>query len=82
MAYEQYLIHHGLTEECMKKKNELLWSISLIMIGLATLILAGANIAGVDLPDYITRILGIIDLIALPVLVYSTVKKVRKDTAI
>ena len=66
----------------MKKKNELLWSISLIMIGLATLILAGANIAGVDLPDYITRILGIIDLIALPVLVYSTVKKVRKDTAI
>ena len=32
-----------------------------------------------ELPDVATRILGILDLIALPFLTYSTVKKVKKD---
>lgn len=63
----------------MKKKNELLWSISLIVIGLATLILAGSNVIGIELPDIAVRILGIVDLIALPFLAYSTVIRVKKD---
>ncbi len=63
----------------MKKKNDLVWSISLMIIGIATFILAGANVAGIELPDVAVRILGIVDLIALPFLAYSTVKKVKKD---
>ncbi|MBQ7007642.1 MAG: hypothetical protein IJN05_00350 [Ruminococcus sp.] len=63
----------------MKKKNDLVWNISLILIGLLTIILAGSNIVGIELPDAAVRILGIVDLIALPFLAYSTVKKVKKD---
>ncbi len=62
----------------MKKANDLIWSISLIIIGIATIILAGSNIIGIGLPVVMTRILGIADLIALPFLVYSTVKKAKK----
>ncbi len=53
----------------------IMWSISLILIGIATIILAGANIAAIDLPDIIVRVLGVLDLLSLPVLVFSTVKK-------
>lgn len=61
----------------MKKKNDLMWAFSLMIIGIATIILAGSNIIGTELPDIAVRIIGIIDLIALPILAYSTVKKVR-----
>ena len=63
----------------MKKKKDLMWSISLIANGIATIILAGANIVGIDLPDMLVRLLGIVDLVALPILVYSAIKKVKKD---
>ncbi len=63
----------------MKKANDLIWGISLIIIGIATIILAGSNIIGIELPVIMTRILGIADLIALPFLVYSTVKKAKKE---
>jgi len=62
----------------MKKKNDLIWGFSLIIIGAATIILAGSNVIGVELPDIAVRIVGIVDLIALPVLAYTTVKKVKK----
>ena len=60
----------------MKKRNDLLWSISLLVIGLATIL----NIIGIDAPDIVVRIIGVIDLLALPVLVYTTVKKFKKDS--
>ena len=63
----------------MKKKYDFLWSISLMSIGIAAFILAGANIVGIELPDIAVRILGIVDLISIPFLVYSTVKKAKKD---
>ncbi|MEZ3454995.1 MAG: hypothetical protein K1W17_11620 [Oscillospiraceae bacterium] len=62
----------------MKKKNDLIWGFSLIIIGAATVILAGSNVIGLKLPDIAVRIIGIVDLIALPVLAYTSVKKVRK----
>ncbi len=64
----------------MKKRNDLLWSISLLVIGLATIILTGLNIIGIDVPDIVVRIIGVIDLLALPVLAYTTVKKIKKDS--
>ena len=64
----------------MKKRNDLLWSISLLVIGLAAIILTGLNIIGIDVPDIVVRIIGVIDLLALPVLAYTTVKKIKKDS--
>ena len=64
----------------MKKRNDLLWSISSLVIGLATIILTGLNIIGIDVPDIVVRIIGVIDLLALPVLAYTTVKKFKKDS--
>ena len=63
----------------MEKRNNLLWSLSLLVIGIATVILAGSNIIGIELPDIAVRITGVIDLIALPVLAYTTVKKIKKN---
>lgn len=64
------------------KTLDLMWSLSLTVIGVATLILAVSNIIGAELPDILTRILGIADLIALPLLIFSTVKKAVKKTEI
>ncbi len=49
-----------------------------MVIGIATLILAGSNIIGIELPDIAVRIIGIVNLVALPVLAYTSVKKVKK----
>lgn len=54
-----------------------MWSISLMVIGIATLFLIGANIFTMRLPDMIVRTLWIIDLVSLAVLVFSTVKKAK-----
>jgi len=59
-------------------KVNAMWSVSLLIIGVATFILAGASIIGLTLPDIAVRILGMMDLIALPVLGFSTVKKSRE----
>ena len=61
------------------KKVNTMWSISLLVIGTATFILAGANVIGLELPDIAVRILGIMDIIALPVLGFSTVKKFKNS---
>ena len=54
-----------------------MWSFSLMAISIATIILAGANIVGIELPDIIVRVLSVIDFVSLPVLVFSTVKKAK-----
>lgn len=63
----------------MEKKKNLMWSLSLITIGITSIILNGSNIFGLELPDLLTRVLGIINLIAIPVLIYSTVKRLKKE---
>lgn len=60
----------------MKTVN-ILWSLSLIIIGICTVISAGANILRIDMSDIIIRIVGIIVLIALPILAYTTVRKIK-----
>ncbi len=60
------------------KKNDRLWCVSLLVIGVATIILAGSNVIGAALPDAIVRMVGLVDLIALPILAYTTVKRMKK----
>lgn len=57
----------------------MLWSISLLVISIATLINAVAGIMGYVLPDMLVRGLGIATLIALPLFIYATVKKMKKE---
>ena len=64
-------------KDVSSKNINLFWAISLMAIGIATFIIAVTNIIGVQLPDIVIRILGIIELIALPVLVFTTIKKVK-----
>ena len=57
------------------KKINMMWGISLLVIGIATMILMGARIAGIELLHIVVVMIGIAELTALPVLTFSTVKK-------
>lgn len=59
-------------------KMQLLWTISLLVICCITIIWTVCSFAGVTIPDVAVRIMGILDLCAIPVLIYSTVKSKRK----
>lgn len=63
----------------MWRKLDTIWAISLFLIGIAAILLAGFNLMGIVLPDTATRIAGIIILIALPLLAYTTIKKISKQ---
>ena len=58
----------------VKKEWRLCLHIGLILIGLSALIFASANLLGIELPDAVRGILGVIDLLAIPVVVYGTFK--------
>ncbi len=62
-----------------KNKKNLMWSISPMVIGVSAIILNGSNLLNIELPDIVTRIIGIAELIALPFFVYSSIKKFKKD---
>lgn len=59
-------------------KTDKLWAASLIVIGAVTLVYTVTSLAGFELPDALKRILGVLDLIALPVLVFTTVRKANR----
>ena len=62
----------------INKRINLVWSISLIVIGIATLIISISSIVGITLPDILRRCLGVIELISLFALVYTSVRKKNK----
>ena len=56
--------------------NNKLWGISLIIIGIAGLVFAVSNISGFG-GIRLLRAMGAVQLLALPVLVFTTVKKLK-----
>ena len=56
------------------KKMPVLWTISLLTISVITLVISFSNIFGGELPDVLKRVLGVIDLIAVFVLVFTSIK--------
>ena len=62
----------------MRADIDKVWAISLMVIGICSLVISGSNVIGIELPDLLTRILGIIELVALPVLAFTSIKKVMK----
>ncbi len=65
----------------MEKRNIRFLYISLFIVSVGTLILAVANITKVDLPDWVTRTIGVIDLVMLLIVAYTTVKKLMVKKA-
>lgn len=64
----------------MKKSKVLIvWSISLMVIAVCTLVLSIANIMGASIPDAVIRILGIVDGISCPILIIATVRMYMKE---
>ena len=55
----------------MDKRYRLIWSISLLVINIITITSVAAGSA---MPDTVKRVLGVIDLIAIPVLIWSSIK--------
>ena len=62
-----------------KEALNLTWIISLVVTAVASFLLAGSELFDFDLSDTLQRIIGVIDLIAIPVLAWTTVKKTRAD---
>lgn len=62
-----------------KKTNNILWGISLIVLAIGTLINSFRYIFDLNMPDKWTVVIGVVDLVMIFVLVYTSVKKVKKD---
>ena len=64
----------------MKKSKVLIvWSVSLMVIAVCTLVLSISNIMGASIPDVLIRILGTIDGITCPILIVATVRMYNKE---
>ena len=68
-------------KETMKEAEKLdrvlgwMMGLSVALLGLSSAVMSVAALAGLPLPPELSRALGIVNLLALPVLVYSTVRK-------
>jgi len=62
----------------MKSKNDIIWIICMLYISAATIVLAGPKGIRESLPEIVVRIIGTVDLIALFVLVITTIRKAKK----
>lgn len=62
----------------MRDKNELAFGLSLMIVGLTSIILNVTNLVGINLPDIIIRAVGLISLVAVVILVFNLVKILKK----
>ena len=62
----------------MDKKNTRLWCLSLLIISIVRVIWAVCNIAGIELPDVAVRIMGVLDICAVPVLAYTSIRHMKQ----
>lgn len=60
------------------KTIEKLFGVSLAVISLTTLITAVFGLIGIPLPVWAMRTIGIVNLVSLPVLIYSTVRSMKE----
>ena len=55
-----------------------LFGVSVALMGLTSLILSVTGLAGITLPVWAVRLIGIVNLASLPVMVYSMVKSFQE----
>ena len=58
----------------MDKKNRILWGLSLFIISIVSVIWVVCALAGIEISDVAIRIMGVLDLCAIPVLIYMSLK--------
>ena len=56
------------------KAYRIAWSVSLILLACTVLVSVVCSFAGISLPDTAVRVFGVLDLCALAVLAFTTVK--------
>ena len=61
------------------KTINLLWKLSLAVICICSLVWIGSYFLGIDLPDALVRVLGVLDLICVGILVFASVKRKRSS---
>lgn len=59
----------------ISKITQVLWTVSLIVLGISGVFFGVAGFTGWVVPDAVVRIIGVVDILALPVLAFTTVKK-------
>lgn len=59
----------------MKQKIDRAWALSLLGCGLCGGAIALCHLLGVNIPDALTRVLGVICLVSLAALAYTSVRK-------
>ena len=64
--------------EMNEKSLNFLWAVSLIVIVFTALLLLVTRMLCIDLPELIVRVLGFATIIALPVFVFSNIKRIQK----
>ena len=64
-------------KQAQKLEKTLNWlmGVSIALMGISSTIMSIAGLAGFALPPVLLRVLGVVNLLSLPVLVYSTAKK-------
>ncbi|MDE6474983.1 MAG: hypothetical protein K2L70_07795 [Clostridia bacterium] len=61
------------------KAIDVLWALSLIIIGVVTIILSVASVANVTMPRALTVTFGVLEMIALAVLGFTTARKIIEN---
>ena len=56
----------------MDKKNRILWGLSLFIISIVSVIWVVCALVGIEISDVAIRIMGVLDLCAIPVLIYTS----------
>ena len=62
----------------MDNKYKLLWNLSLLIIVAVTVVWTVCRINGIGLSDAVVRIMGVLDICAMPVLIYTSIKMRKK----
>ncbi len=60
-----------------KQTLNLLWTVALIAVAAASFFLVVSEVFDFDLPDALETFFGVVDLIAVPALVWATVSRSR-----
>ena len=58
----------------MDKKIRILWGLSLFIISIVSVIWVVCALVGIEISDVAIRIMGVLDLCAIPVLIYTSLK--------
>lgn len=60
------------------KRIKVLQILGILLAAIVVILLVGARVTGIGLPDVVVRICGATILLAIPVVSYVTVKRARK----